>query len=436
MRTLLERRSRVVGAMFLAGCALALFAALTGGVPGLGESDGRLIRAEFAGADDLRAGDAVRVDGVRVGEVSSIRLRASSGTALVSVRITDDGVRLTDQATAALRWGTLLGGSVYVDLDPGSRLARVADSDFIPRTRTSSQVTFDDLNNVYSADTRRATQTLVAELSRGFSDPQTAGATIDALAPNLREVRRGLRPLLGLRAGDLPALVANTARTVHGLGRDPTALRRLVTDAAATLRVTAQERRSLGRMVRGVPPALDSLRSTSARLDRTLRILDPLVERLRPGARRLGPATRAATPALRRAETLLLAARPLLRDLGPALRSLRAAGRPGVALMTGLNPTLARLRDEILPWLDRRDPDTGRTTIEMIGPTAAVTASAAGEFDGVSNWLHFAPQGDERTLLDSPCQPFFTDPTADQKLRCDALTDVIGKLMGAPVRKR
>ena len=59
-----------------------------------------------------------------------------------------------------------------------------------------------------------------------------------------------------------------------------------------------------------------------------------------------------------------------------------------------------------------------------------------GEFDGISNWLHFAPEGDERSFLDSPCEPFFTDPTAGEQLRCQAIDAVVKKVLGISVGGR
>jgi phospholipid/cholesterol/gamma-HCH transport system substrate-binding protein len=429
-RGLIQRRPATRGAIILAVCAFALYCVFSRSFPGLTGPGGSTLELVFAQANDLRPGDPVRVHGISVGQVTAVTLRPRGHTALVTARIAARNLHLTDNATATLRWGTLLGGSVFVDLEPGSALAPASGSRTIPVARTSSQVGFDDLNNVYSGDTAHETRVALAQFSHGLSDPGAVGRTIAVLSPTLTTVDRGLTPLLGSRSGDLQALLANTARTVEGLGRDPAALRQLVADAAQTLQVTANERDQLGAMVQQFPPALDSLRTTSVRIDRTLQILNPLVVRLEPGASELGRAAQAATPAFAQAAAVLEDAKPLLRNVPPSLRSLNSASQSGISLIGGLTPTLHRLHSDILPWLKRRDPDTGRSTIEMIGPTAAAGDSASSEFDGISNWLHFAPEGDERTFLDSPCQPFFTDPTAVQKLRCEALDQVLAKLLG------
>src|SRR5205814_6995549 len=167
---LARRRPRLAGAAVLGLCVVALLLVLTRTVPVIGGGGGRSVKLVFAAADDLRVGDAVRVRGIRVGGVTSVRLDAPNRDAVVTARITDEGLRLTNVATATLRWGTLLGGSVYVDLDPGSPLAAPMRANLIPRARTATQVTFDDLNNVYTATTRQASQTVFAQMSRALSD--------------------------------------------------------------------------------------------------------------------------------------------------------------------------------------------------------------------------------------------------------------------------
>jgi len=436
IRLLIQRHRVRTGALILTLCAVALYCVFTRRVPLLTGGGGRSAAAVFAQADQLHTGDPVRVHGVAVGDVSAISLQPDTDTALVHMHITDSQLRLTNAATATLRWGTLLGGSAYVDLDPGSGSVIAHRDPVIPLARTSSQVGFDQLNNIFSGDTSHEAQVTLAEFDRALSSPSTVGGAIDTLSPTLRTVNQGFTPLLGSEPGDLARLVTNTAHTVDGLGRDPSALRELVAGAAQTLQVTADKRNQLAALFDQLPGALASLRITSGRIDRTLRYLDPLVVRLQPGARELGPATQAAIPAFDQGAHLLAEAEPLLRELPGGLRSLGSASSSGVRLIGGLTPTLNRLHSDTLPWLAQPDPDTGIATVNMIGPTAAATDSAASEFDGISNWLHFAPEGDERSALDSPCQPFLTDPSASQKLRCQALDQVINHMLGVSVGAR
>lgn len=396
--------------------------------------DQRTLSAEFASAPGLRNGDPVRVHGVKIGEVDGIALRPSRGRVVVRMRIGDD-VALGRDARAALRWRTLLGGALYVDLDPGTPAAgRAADATRIPLARTRTQVELDQLLAPFDGGTVAATRTLLRGLRRGLSDPSATGATVAALAPALRTLERGLAPLRGEQPDDLRRLVATSARTVAALGADRHHLRGLIAGAAKTLRVTAARRAELGALLRRTPPALDATRTTARRIDTTLARLDPLAAALRPGVRRIGPTLAVAHTTLDRTTRLLRDARPLLVRLRPALHATQLASRSGRPLIDTLDPTVRRLDDELLPWLQRRDPDAGRSTAQLIGPALGAVAAATGEYDGEGNWLRFAPTGGERLLLPAPCQTFLTDPTAEQKLRCDELTSTLKGLLGGPRR--
>ena len=78
---------------------------------------------------------------------------------------------------------------------------------------------------------------------------------------------------------------------------------------------------------------------------------------------------------------MLDTARPLLHSARPTFADLRGASIAGVPLLAGLEPSLARLNSDILPWLGKRDTDTRVLNYESIGPTFSVLDKAAAEFD-------------------------------------------------------
>jgi virulence factor Mce-like protein len=404
-------------------CALVAYACLTRfDLPFAGDG-GKLARAEFEAPNELDPGDPVRIRGIEVGQIEEIELNEATGTAVVAMRLQKD-VALRRDARADIYWRTLLGGHMYVELEPGSPSAPELGDGVIPATRTNSQVEWDQFFQPYDGPTRHLQQTFFKEFRRGLADPDAVGRAIETLSPTLATVDRGLEPMRGRQSDDLRRLVASTARTTRGLAVDETRLAGLVEHAAATLAVTARRRAELGRMIELSPPAMDASVAALTHLTSTLDRLDPLAARLRPGARELAPAALAATPALREADAFLRESRPLLRQVGPLFESLERAGRRGVPLMRGLRPTLVRLDDELLPFLRRPDPETGYPTFQMIGPQAATVASAASEFDRDGHYLRFPDAANQRSVGDAPCQPFLTDPTAEEKLRCDALREV------------
>ena len=399
-------RHGLIGAVVLAVAALALFSAVTHNIPLLRGEPGRVVRAEFASANQVSARTPVRVAGVEVGKVDEVGPGRAPGTAIVTMRITNDDIVLKRDAQADIRWRTLLGGNMYIDIRPGSSSAPALDGEVIPVDRTSSQVELDDVNQVFDGQTAEAERTLLREFRRGFADPESAGAAIEALGPSLRTVGRGVEPLRGTESDDLRRLVAATAQTVEGLGRDSAALRDLVAGGRRTLAVTNARRSELGELIELTPPSLDSTLTTMVRLRTTLDHLDPLVARLRPGARALAPATLAAAPTLDQAEALLREARPILRDAGPALDALRRASLTGVPLLRALDPTVRRLDGELLPFLARRDPATRLRNYEAIGPAFSAVGGSAAEFNDLGFVIQFpAPGGPNSALTASGAPP-------------------------------
>jgi phospholipid/cholesterol/gamma-HCH transport system substrate-binding protein len=97
--------------------------------------------AVFRDASSLKAGDSVRVAGVRVGTVNAVKLRADT-TALVSFD-TDDDVVLNTGSRAAVRYLNLVGDRYLELLDgPGSTRVMPRGSQ-IPLDRTQSALDLD-----------------------------------------------------------------------------------------------------------------------------------------------------------------------------------------------------------------------------------------------------------------------------------------------------
>src|SRR5436190_1180011 len=172
------------------------------------------------------------------------------------------GVKLHQDASLSLRWRTLLGRNMYVDLDPGSPSAPALPGNFIPRSRTSDQVELDTALEPLDAGGRRAFQTMINEFDRGFADPEAFAGTLDAAAPALRNAARGLEPLTGTQPNDLRDLVGSTSRALGALARDEQALSGVLDHGQVALGATAARRADLADTVNTVPGALRDTRTT------------------------------------------------------------------------------------------------------------------------------------------------------------------------------
>ena len=309
------------GVAVLVVLAGAFYFALTRSVPLLGEG-GRVVRAEFQTARQVTPKTPVRVQGVEVGKVESVRYDGERRLTEVEFRVTDDGVRLHRDASAALRWRTVLGGRMELALDPGSRSAPALRSDLIPLSRTRIQTELEDVTRALGGPAVPGMRTLLRELPQALEGPE-AGRAIDALGPNLAPFATAARALRGERDGDLEALVASSARVVRGVDRAGGALSDLVRGAQQTLRTTADRRAQLAATFSGAPGALDATTRVARTIDATLPALDGLVADLRPGARRLGPVLAESRPTIVELRDVLAQARPLGAQPAPGGRPPR-----------------------------------------------------------------------------------------------------------------
>lgn len=416
------------GAIFLAIIAFILITGYGKHVPFF-PSSGYTVKAVFSNINDLVGGSPVRVDGVNVGEVSSTELNPNGPGALVTMRITSGGFRLHSDAHAAVLWRTLLGGNFYIQLYPGSPGAPQLGGT-IPLSRTTSQVELDQVMEPLNAQGRRSLQTFIQTFDQGFSGNQAVAKTVEGLAPAMQPTGPALDALRGTQPGDLPALVSNTSAVLGALSRSEVDLGSLIDSANTTLGVTAAREAALGQTLDQAPATEQSTITTMARVRTTLDRLDPLASSLMPGSLELGPAASAAQPAFVQLHSLLGDATPLLHQLQPALERLGGAGTQGVPLIDSLTPTVERAQTSLLPWLAKVDPDTKLHNYAAIGPFFSDLDSGAEAFDANGHSLNFSTVGDERSLVDAPCQTYLTDPTAKQKIDCSNLFSTLNALFG------
>lgn len=422
-------RPLLTGAIVIAVTLLAIVGAATRSVPLLPKS-GHTVEAEFRAANQVSNRTVVRVGGIDVGRVEKVRAGSDPRrSSRVTMRITDDSIDLRQDARAEIRWRTLFGGLMYIDLQPGSPSAPPLGDNPIPMSRTDSQVELDQVLQPYDGTTAQAQRDLLRGLRDGLADPPGVRRTIDVLSPTLRTVDEGLTPLRGREADDLRRLVGATARTVRGID-DAAALQGLVGGANRTLGATASRRREIGEFIELSPPSLDETFATMRRLRATLDHLDPLAAELRPGARALAPAARATTPAVVQLRAALRESRPLLRAARPTFTALRRMSARGIPLMRGLTPTLARLDDELLPWLRERDDSTRLRNYESIGPFWSALAMAAGEYDDEGYRIRFTVPTGSNSFGASPISEQMVRSCVETSIprgRCSTLVTAIGR---------
>jgi phospholipid/cholesterol/gamma-HCH transport system substrate-binding protein len=391
---------------------------------------GTTIKADFAYAVDVVPGRTpVRVLGVDVGTVTGIaRLPSGQRGAQITITLNDGtGVKVKQDASAELRWRTLLGLNYYVDLTPGSTSAPALGDGVIPESRTSSQVEIDQALQPLNAQGRQALTTMIDQFDAGFADPSAVRQTIHATAPAMRNLAAGLPGLRGTAPGqDLPALVSSTGRWMGAAARDEVALGGLIDNGAVALGVTAAQQLALGSTFDAAPDALAQTQATMARLKTTIAILDPIAQQLEPGAVKLERAARLARTAVSLATPLLSDLTPTLAAIRPSVNALGRAARAGVPVIASLTPTLSRVQSSFLPFLNKTDPETKLKNYEAVGPAVAGVSSAIALGDQYSTLAGFeAGFGENAVAGISPCTTNLLNPTVTQKVDCTALVQLL-----------
>lgn len=127
MKNSLETRLGVFFALIVIG-AFLLFELIGGGAL---FSRGKVVKAQFANAKDLKMGDPVKLAGVQVGRVKAIRLRGSRVE--VDMAVDGDAAVRTD-SVAMIQFSGLLGQN-FVSLTFGTEAAPLATADTVLETK-------------------------------------------------------------------------------------------------------------------------------------------------------------------------------------------------------------------------------------------------------------------------------------------------------------
>jgi phospholipid/cholesterol/gamma-HCH transport system substrate-binding protein len=298
------------------------------------------LQAAFSTAQAVTPGQGqtVRVSGVRVGDISGVKLK--DGRAVVTMSLDPQYKDLVHtDATALLRPKTGLK-DMFIELDPGTARAPLARRGWtLPVGNTLPDVNPDEILASLDADTRDYLTLLV----------DGAGQGLKGRGDDLREVFRRFEPThrdLARVNGLVAQRHRNLSRLVHSLGdlNDELAdksddLAALVSSSSAVFRSFASEQANVTRAVGDLPAALRQTTDTLDRVERFAEVLRPAAVHLQPAVKALDRANHAVTPFATEATPIVRdEVRPFVRDARPVVRS---AKRPASELAAS-TPDLRR----------------------------------------------------------------------------------------------
>ncbi len=298
------------------------------------------LQAAFSTAQAVTPGQGqtVRMAGVRLGDISKVRL--DNGRAIVTMDLDpqyDDLVH-TD-ASALLRPKTGLK-DMFIELDPGSARAPLAKEGWtLPVQNTLPDINPDEVLGALDADTRDYLKLLVNGAGKGLdrrgSDLQEVFSRFE---PTYRDIAR-VTSQVSTRRANLRRLVNSLQRLNTELASRDDDLAQLVSASSAVFRAFASENGNIARAVRDLPPALRQTTSTLGKVQTYADVLGPTADKLRPAVRALNRANHSVAPFAKEAEPILRTQiRPFVRAVRPVVHDLRTPAKQ----LAGATPDLTR----------------------------------------------------------------------------------------------
>ncbi len=315
-----------------AAIVVAVLVAVGLAVFGTGTASSHYLEAGFANAQQMTPGQQVRIAGRPVGEIAGIRLDRQSGTAVVTLKISDAGVWPLPQGSYAVaRWGSntaYLGR--YTEIIPGpASNPPLPDGGILTERQDQTAFELDQAYDIFRGPTAKQTQTLLNRL----------GETLDTEGPALKRGVHAAPSGLGQAADlvdslsqneyDLKTLAVAGDRTLSALNARSPQLQTVVSTAAGTFDTFAQHTADEQAALAKANPSLTSAQTTFARLDTSLGKLTTLVDNVRPGVPRLARLAATADAALTTLRSVAPQATDTLTDgigAAPQLSKLFSAG--------------------------------------------------------------------------------------------------------------
>jgi phospholipid/cholesterol/gamma-HCH transport system substrate-binding protein len=389
------------------------------------------LHAVFSNAANIRKDSPVRIAGVNVGKVQSVKSVCANGLtdncesndAEVTFTVDDNGQPIHSDAQVEIRPRIFLEGNFFLDLHPGSPSAHALSSgDTIPVSQTSTAVQLDQILTSLQAPDRANLQKLLEGYGNALTheptaaddatqDPEVQGLTAaEAINKSFGYGQTAARDsaivnqaLQGTSPHDLSNLIAGQSRIFTALTGHESQLQGLITNFNTVTGALADESAALQQTIRLLGPTLAVAEPSLRHTDATLPFLRTFSLSLAKGIPEL-PATIAASQPWIDQTTALLGK----DELGYIANQLRLAG-PGAGkaaddgrgLFSQIGLTSGCVDNVLLPAGDVVLNDSGsgynfNTGVPNFKEFGYVLTGLAGEsqpFDGNGPSLRFFSAG-------------------------------------------
>jgi phospholipid/cholesterol/gamma-HCH transport system substrate-binding protein len=410
----------VAGIVAVLVIAAAVYLAFGGSTPFSGSPF--VLKAVFTSETELHIPSPVRIAGVDVGQVVSVKsLGANTRAAVVTMDINSNGLPIHKDATAGILTRIFLEGNFYVDLHPGTPNAPVLNSGgTLPAPQTSGPVQLDRVLNALTAGSRANLQSLVQGLGASLNgqpaagedgaqnqDPSVQGLTGgQALNKSLNYSAGAFKAsaivnqaLLGTQPHDLSGAVQGNEQIFRALASRQSQLASFVTTFDKTMAAFAARQNDLSATIAALPPLLRTTNGALTSLDASFGPTKAFAKEILPGIDQLDPTIGQALPWLAQATALVGTNElgGLVSDLTPAVQATAKSLNSTTALLSA-SDTLGRcLVHNLIPTGNTQIQDppltTGVSVWQELLESAVGIAGAGQGFDGNGRYLRSSPAG-------------------------------------------
>src|SRR5437588_2706990 len=297
--------------LFLILLAIALYFGFTKHIP---FKHGYRLNATFASALNIKGKSPVRIAGVNVGKVTSIKRQGN--VALVSMELEGRGLPIHSDATAKIRPRIFLEGNWFVDLQPGSPSAPTLSSGAtLPITQTSVPVQLDQVLNALNTETRANLQNFLIGFGEGLTrkpnraddleqDPEVRGINgAQALNKAYQRGPQSLRATAvlqtaigGTQPHDLSALVKSIGKVTGALNVHEQQLSEWVPHFNEFFKSFAAQSTSLRETIAVLPSSLEAINRGLRELNASFGPTREFAHAIIPGVKATNAAVAASLP--------------------------------------------------------------------------------------------------------------------------------------------
>jgi phospholipid/cholesterol/gamma-HCH transport system substrate-binding protein len=384
----LGRGSRVRFALILIlVIAVAVYFGFTKRIP---FKHGFQLKAQFSSALNIHSKSPVRIAGVDVGKVASIKREGNSG--VVTMEIENRGLPIHADATAKIRPRIFLEGNWFVELQPGSPSAKTISSGYtLPLTQTATPVQLDQVLNALNTDTRANLQKFLIYYGEGLTKhpdpsedaeqlPEVRGLNAaEALNKTYRRAPEALRggaiinqAITGTEPHDFSKLIASVGKVTAALNVHEQELGELIVNFNTFFEAFAKQSASLRTLVHELPTSLHGINHGLASLGRSFPPTRAFAKDILPGVRATPETVKAALPWI---EQVRLSLQPA--ELGGVAKGLAAA-----------TPSLAKLSGEQVPVFKQTEA-FNKCLTRVIYPVGNTKLQDGNATTGVENYKEF-----------------------------------------------